>query len=243
MKKILIFTRDALFRAGISHQILGKGAGVICLSNPELVKDCLDSGEVNFLVADLPADSGDVVRWIKKWMNRPAVRYIVTGCLVPPSVKDIMKNSGVQYRIVGKAHCKVLIVDIIDDLMPGFFQGSGEKKDSSAAERRRVTRFDKTLRVFLDCRERALPGEIKSRTVNISSSGARIVTRVPLKTYSMVDTKILLPSFSEILPLRGRVMWSRPDSARSGFVSGIFFDWFCDTDRFDLTNYLARETV
>jgi hypothetical protein len=244
MKKVLILSPDALFRAKLQHRFAEEGVPVISITRPEPVSSYLDSGEIGVLVADMAADDEMKRTWLPDWLASPGVTFILTGDDVAAELDRSFDKRGADIRIIGKENLVSLARDLLPELHSRLgLPGRRENLPMRIGERRAAGRSIKSLRVYLDPAGDAAGSAVKSRTINISPRGTTLMTPVPLAPEARVSLKICLPAIPETLFTRARVVWSRPEGPDGGFVAGLFFDRIDGNDRFHLVRYLARESA
>ncbi len=244
MKKILILSDDTLFGNKLQWDLKHLGGITVRVSDPAGVEGYLASGEVGLIIAEGDWRLSSWKEWLSSWSMTPGIKVIFCGDDLPGGLNSLAANCGVAYRLVEKRLLLKLSGEILGEFAPEFqAAGEGRRKIPVTPERRESGRMEKSLRVFFETPEKNAGLETPCRTVNISSDGAMIVSREALEPDVRLNARILLPYFSEMIPLRARVIWSCPAAGKEIFSAGLFFDRMNDSDRFSLINYLSRDSI
>lgn len=232
MDRVLLIARDALFRAKIHYLLSRGGATVVCVADTSLADACLSGGSIGMVVAEVSRGSGVLEEWLRPVALRGDIKLIMAADELWEDLRQFASEAPGDRLCISKHHLEDLGLEIVREFLPGFARDGG----SDGWRRiRRSPRLDKSLRVFIDDNE---AGELKSRTLDINHSGARVITGAPLAPNSVLGARLLLPSFAEIVPVEARVVWSRPTLDGNKHLAGLFFERITDTDRFNLADYL-----
>jgi hypothetical protein len=244
MKKILILSDDTLFGNKIQRDLKHLGGITVRVSDPAGVEDYLASGEVGLIIAEGDWRLSSWKDGLASWTMTPGIKVILCGDDLPGDLDSLAADCGADYRLVEKSLLLKLSGEIFGEFAPEFLAaGEGKKTVPVTHERRGSGRMEKSLRIFFEVPEKSAGREALCRTVNISSDGAMIISRQALEPDTRLNARILLPYFSEMIPLKARVIWSRPAAGKETFASGLFFDRMNDSDRFSLINYLSRDSI
>jgi hypothetical protein len=242
-EKVLIVTGDALFGAKLYHELSKLGIRGIQVSEAATAEGYLDSGEISLIIVE--ADWG-----LEEWKNRLAgwsrykgLKFIICGDRIPIGLDEHTQPLADDCRLVEKSFLLGLAGDILREFTPELLDRPGILEPVyEETERRRSARVEKSLRFYFAPPGDPTAAEVHSRTVNISTTGARIVSDISLSPDESIEARILLPYFSEMIPLKARVVWSEVLDPDRSYSVGLFFDRIDDSDRFNLINFLSRDS-
>jgi len=244
MGKVLIVTGDALFGAKLYHRISRLGIRVVQVSKPFRAEGYLDSGEISLMVVEADWGLEGWETWLAAWTQYKGLKFLLCAESIPMGLDEFTHPLADDCRLVEKPFLLRLAGDILREFSPELMTRSEVREpEYGESERRRSARVEKSLRFYFAPPGDSSPGEVQARTVNISTTGARIVSGIPLTPDSSIEARILLPYFSEMIPLKARVIWSEDLDAEHKYAMGLFFDRIDDSDRFNLINFLSRDSV